>query len=180
MSHGKAERVGGRSVEELVMLAMPTALVRMLLRGFARLPPGSQLRRRGLKRLTTLGWAAASREDYELPLLSFEPDVEIRASAEFARTLGTAESYHGHQGFLNAGRDYQQDMAEVRVEPEQIIDLGDRVAVRATWIAVGRSSGVAIRETRGFIFYYSPRGLVARWENYLTWEETLAALERQD
>jgi hypothetical protein len=180
MSRGEAQRVGGRSFEERVMLAMPSALLRALQRGFARLPPGSQLRRRALKRLTTLGWAAGSREDYELPLLSFEPDVEIRSSAEFARTLGLAGTYYGHQGFLDAGRDYRQDMAEVRVEPEQIIDLGDRVAVRASWIAVGRSGGVAIRETRGFIFYYSPRGLVALWENYLTWEETLAALERQD
>jgi hypothetical protein len=179
MSRGEAERVGGRSFEERVMLAMPTALLRVLQRRFARLPPGSQLRRRGLKRLTTLGWAAGSREDYELPLLSFEPDVEIVA-AEGARTLGLAETYHGHEGFLDAARDYRQDMAEVRVEPEQIIDLGDRVALRATWIAVGRSGGVAIRQTRGFIFYYSPRGLVARWENYLTWEETLAALKRRD
>ena len=162
------------------MLAMPTSLLRMLARGFARLPPGSQLRRRGLKRLMTLVWAAGSREDDEVPLLFWEPDVEIRVAVEGARTLGLAGTYHGHQGFLDAQRDYRQDMAEVRVEPEQIIDLGDRVALRATWIAVGRSGGVAIRQTRGNIFYYSPRGLVARWEAYLTWEEALAALERRD
>ena len=80
------------------MLAMPPALLRALQRGFARLPPGSQLRRRALKRVMTLGWAAGSREDYEVPLLSCEPDVEIRMGFEGARTVGLAESYHGAPG----------------------------------------------------------------------------------
>ena len=82
------------------MLAMPTALLRVLQRGFARLPPGSPLRRRWLKRTNALGFAAASREDYEVPLLSSEPDVEMIVF-EGARTVGLAESYHGHQGILD-------------------------------------------------------------------------------
>ena len=162
------------------MLAMPTALLRVLQRGFARLPPRSQLRRRWVKRLTTLALAAASREDYELPLLFYEPDVEIRDAAEAARALGQPETYHGHDGFLEAGRYLREDMAEVRLEPEQIIDLGDRIAQRVTVVAVGRSGGVAIRQTLGNIIYASPRGLVARQEAYMTWEDTLAALERRD
>ena len=160
------------------MLAMPTPLLRALQRGFARLPPGSQLRRRWLKRTNALGWAAANRGDYEVPLLFCEPNVEIQVAAEVARSLGLAESYHGHQGFLDAMRDLRQDMADLRFEPEQIIDLGDRTAVRVTFVAVGRSGGVAIRQTRGNIFYNSRRGLVARLEHYLTWEDALAALDR--
>ena len=161
------------------MLAMPTAVLRSLQRGFARLPPGSQLRRRRLKRTNALGLAAASREDYEVPLLFCEPDVEMIVF-EGARTVGLAESYHGHQGILDFFRDLRQDMADLRFEPEQVIDLGDRSAVRMAMIAVGRSGGVEIRQTRGIIFYNSPRGLVARVEHYLTWEDTLAALERRD
>jgi hypothetical protein len=122
------------------MLAMPTALLRVLQRRFARLPPGSQLRRRGLKRLMTLGSAAANRGDYEVPLLFYEPDMEIQADSELARTLGLAESYHGHQGVVEAWRDLLQDMTEARFEPERVIDLGDPVAVRLTGAAVGRSS----------------------------------------
>ena len=171
MPRGEAERVGGRSFEERVVLAMPTALLRALQRGFARLPPGSQLRRRGLKRFMTLGWAAASREDYEVPLLFCEPDVEMIVF-EGARTVGLAESYHGHQGILDFFRDLRQDMADLRFEPEQVIDLGDRLAWRVTVVAVGRSGGVAIRQTRGNIFYPSRRGLNAPSEFYLTWEDT--------
>ena len=162
------------------MLAMPTALLRALQRGFARLPPGSQLRRRGLKRLNALGWAATSREDYELPLLFLEPDAEIQFPAEFARTLGLAESYHGHQGFLDTWRDYRQDMADLRFDPEQVIDLGDRFAVRVTVAAVGRGSRAALKETWGHVYHFSPRGLIARQEAYRTWEDALAVLERPD
>jgi len=122
------------------MLAMPTALLRALQRGFARLPPGSQLRRRALKRLTTLGWAAGSREDYELPLLFYEPDAEILDMSEVGRTLGLAESYHGHQGLPDWWRDYRRDMTEVRVEPEQVLDFGDRVALRLTMVAMGQAA----------------------------------------
>jgi hypothetical protein len=71
-------------------------------------------------------------------------------------------------------------MAELRGEPEQIIDLGDRWAQRLTLAAEGRRSGVAILQTSGTIFYFSPRGLIARQELYRTWEEALAALERGD
>ena len=39
-------------------------------------------------------------------------------------------------------------MADLRFEPEQVIDLGDRSAVRLTMFAVGRSGGVEIRQTR--------------------------------
>ena len=162
------------------MLAMPTPLLRALQRRFARLPPGSQLRRRWLKRTNALGWAAGSREDYEVPLLLCEPDVEIRMAFEGARTVGLAESYHGHQGILAFMRDLRQDMADLRFEPEQVIDLADRLAWRVTVVAVGRSGGVAIRETRGNIFYLSRRGLNARHEFYLTWEDTLAALQRRE
>jgi hypothetical protein len=69
--------------------------------------------------------------------------VEIRMAFEGARTVGLAESYHGHQGILAFMRDLRQDMADLRFEPEQVIDLGDRVAVRVTVVAVGRSAGVA-------------------------------------
>jgi ketosteroid isomerase-like protein len=180
MSRGAAERVGGRSFEERIMLAMPTPLLRALQRGLARLPPGSPLRRRWLKRTNALGCAAASREDYEVPLLLCEPDVEISMAFEGARTVGLAKSYHGRQGILAFMRDLRQDMADLRFEPEQVIDLGDRSAVRMAVIDVGRSGGVEIRQTLGNIIYNSPRGLVARMEHYLTWEDTLVALERRD
>ncbi len=168
--------VAGRSIEERVMLRLPTPLVRLLPRGFARLPPGSQVRRRTLKRALARGFEAGSREDYAVGLLFYEPDVEIRAPGEFARALGLPERYDGHQGFIDLWRDTQQDMDDVSFQPEQIIDLGDRVALRGTLVGRGQTSGAITTQMTGTIYYFSRRGLVARQDLYWTWQEALDAL----
>ena len=96
---------------------------------------------------------------------------------ENARALGLAESYHGHQGFLDLWRDYKKDMDDLHFETEQIIDFGDLIALRATLVGRGRSSGVATTRTAGLLYYFSPGGMIARSDVYWTWEEALAALE---
>jgi ketosteroid isomerase-like protein len=166
----------GRSIEERVMLRLPSPVVRLVTRGVARLPPGSQLRRRILKRALTRGYEAGSRDDYAVGLLFYEPDVEIRAPGEFARALGLPERYDGHQGFIDLWRDTQQDMDDFSSRPEQIIDLGDRVAARIALAGRGRTSGAVTAQTGGTIYYFSRRGLVARQDLYWTWHEALDAL----
>jgi ketosteroid isomerase-like protein len=152
----------GRSVEERVLLRLPTPVVGLLYRGLWRLPPGSHLRRRMLKRALARGFEAAARDDYAIPLLSYETDVEIRFPGGAARALGLPEHYEGHQGFLDFWRDWKQDMDDVRVQPERIVDLGDRVLLIGTFAGRGRASGVLTSRRFGTIYYFSPRGLVAR------------------
>ena len=166
----------GRSIEERVMLRLPPPVVRLLMTGFARLPPGSHLRRRMLKRSIARGMEAGGREDFALPALVYEPDVEIRVLGDAARALGLPERYEGHQGFLDIWRDWREDLDDFRFQPEQIIDLGDRVALRATIVGRGRASGVPTSRRIGHIYYMSPRGMVARQDIYWTWEEALGAL----
>ena len=166
----------GRSIEERVVLRLPAPVMQLVMRGFARLPPGSQVRRRMLKRCFALGFEAASREDYAVDLLFYEPDVELHAPREVAGALGLPERYYGHQGFIDVWRDMKQDMDGFRFQPEQIIDLGDRVALRGTLVGRGRASGVLTRQTAGFIYHFSPRGLIALQELHWTWENVLDAL----
>ena len=71
-------------------------------------------------------------------------------------------------------------MNNVRFEPEQIIDLGDRIAVRVTFVGEGALSGPTTRNATGNISWISPRGTVTRLDIYWTWDEALAALERPD
>lgn len=174
MSQANAE--AGRSIEERVLLRLPTPVVRLLTRGLARLPPGSRLRRRMLKRAITRGMDAGGREDYAVPLPFYERDVEFRNLTRAARALGLPERYDGHQGFIDFWRDWTEDLDDFRVQPEQIIDLGDRVALRISAGGRGRASGVPTSRMMGIIYYFSPRGLVARQDVYWTWEETLDAL----
>jgi ketosteroid isomerase-like protein len=171
--HGLA----GRSVEERAVLWLPGPVLRLLLRVFTLLPPGSHLRRRILKRSLARGFEAARRDDHAVGLLFYEPDVEMRTSAEIAGVLGLPERYYGHQGYLEAWSDMKQDMDDFRIEPEEVIDLGDHVAVRGTLRGRGRASGVLTRQTAGFIYHFSPRGLIARQELHWTWEDVLDAIE---
>lgn len=159
---------------------MPTSFVRLVQARVASLSPGSHLRRRVLKRAFARGFEGTRRDDYEFALLSYEPNVEHRMAGEVARGLGLAERYHGHQGFLDLWRDYKKDMDDLHIETEQIIDLGDRLVIRATLVGRGRSSGVATKRTLGLTYYFSPRGMIARSDIYWTWESALAAVEPRE
>jgi hypothetical protein len=165
-----------RSVEERVALALPPALVRAGARIYVRLPPGSSLRRRIFKRAFRLGLAGSARGDHAFALLFYERDVDLRVLGAVARALGFAESYRGHSGYIEAWREYAKDMDDLHVAPEQIVDLGRRVALRAKLVGVGRSSGAVTAQTLGYICYISPRGLIERQEAYWEWEEALASL----
>ncbi|MGO8907624.1 MAG: nuclear transport factor 2 family protein [Solirubrobacteraceae bacterium] len=169
----------GRSIDERVMLRLPTPVVRLMLRGLALLPPGSHVRRRILKRALARGFEAARRDDYAVGLLFYEPDVDLRAGKEVGRTLGLPERYYGHQGFVDIWRDMKQDMDDFHLQPEQIIDLGDRIVLRGTLVGRGRASGLPTRQMTGTIYHLSPRGMVARQDVYWTWEDTVAALNDQ-
>jgi hypothetical protein len=140
---------------------------------FTRLSPGSQLRRRLLKRFLARGFEGPARDDYEFDLHFYETDVEISVHGEVARALGLAERYDGHKGFLQLWLDYKQDMRDMRVQPKQIIDLGDRVVLRADIVGLGRSSGVATTHPLGSIYHCSPHARIARQEIFWTWEEAL-------
>ena len=74
----------------------------------------------------------------------------------------------------------EEDLDDFYVRPEQIIDLGDRVVLRAAIVGRGRGSGVPISRITGIIYYFSPRGLVERQDLYWTWEEALDALNDHD
>ena len=106
--------------------------------------------------------------------------MELRVWGDAPRTLGSAESYHGHQGLRDVVGDWKQGMINLHWEPEQIVDLGDRIAARATAVGTGALSGVTTRNTVGYISWISPRGTIMRLDVYWTWDETLAALEQPE
>jgi hypothetical protein len=165
-----------RSVEERVLLWLPPSIVRLLSRGFGSLTPGSHLRRRVMKRFIRRVYEGLNREDDVFALVIYEPDIAICSSQEFARLLGLPERYDGHEGYLAWWRDVRQGMYQVHARPEQIIDLGERVAIRLAFLTQGRASGAIISKTVGIVAHMNSRGRVPRLEWYWTWEEALEAL----
>jgi hypothetical protein len=155
---------------------MPVAIIRAAMRACVWLAPGSSFRRRIFKRAFARGLEGSARGDHAFALLFYEPDVDLRVVGEVAPALGLAERYAGHEGYVRAWHDYTREMGSLRVVPEELIDLGDRVALRAKLIGVGRNSGVETARTLGYVCHLSARGLIARQEGYWEWDLALASL----
>jgi hypothetical protein len=167
-----SERSGQPALERVASLAQP--LLRLGLTAVARLPPTSRLRRRALQEGFVRGFAATNRHDDWHVALAYEPDCEFHIDAGF-RTLGLADSYRGREGWRELIAAVAEGLPDVRWTPEHVIDLGDRLVLRARMTGSGRASGARTQQTWGSVYQLSPRGRVAREEVHWTWEQTLAA-----
>jgi ketosteroid isomerase-like protein len=134
---------GRRTLDERLYVWFPALLPR-LISAVMRLRPRSRVRRAMLSRLVRRGWAASNREDLDLALCGYDPDVEISwpesGGVAFPDLQGT---YRGREGFRRVWA-AMHDPWEVEVRPEEMIDAGDRLLVIAQVTARGRGSGVRV------------------------------------
>jgi ketosteroid isomerase-like protein len=160
-----------RPIADQALVRMPL-LADFFLARLASLPPGSPLRRRlvpwGLRR----GFDAVSRKDFDVPLLAYEPDVEIRIGG--AAGLGFKNDYEGHQGWLDFASDFYEAFVEQRNTVKRVLDAGDRWVAEAEFQGQGKASGVGVGNTYGTIFYLSPRGRIRRQDIFFEGGWTLA------
>ncbi len=165
-----------RGLDERVLLAAPwlgAAIARAVVRG----PPGSALRRRLLTRATLVGIAANNRKDYRAMTVLMHPEVELHMLVDDPTRMGTDLDpvYRGRDGYVRALDRWKEPFAEFRWEVHELLDPGyRRVAARAEMVAVGRVSGIEIRQ-QSWNLWELEHGLVRRqWA--LATEEAL--LER--
>jgi ketosteroid isomerase-like protein len=166
--------VSGRYLEERLLLAMP-GLSRLFRRALFRLPPGSMLRRRLLKRFAVLGWESFARGDYEATLIAFDSDYEINLFGDWFRGLGFPSRYIGKAGLIEFGEVWRAAWSSIEYEVEQLIDLGDTVGMRFTTISRGAASGAEVRQTAGAV-YSVVDGTIVRMDFYWEWAECAEAL----
>ncbi len=157
------------------MASLVPPLLRLGLAAISRLPTTSRLRRRALQVGLARGFDATNRRDDWLIALAYEPDCEFHVDTGF-RTLGLADSYRGREGWRELLEAVAEELPDVRWTPEHLIDLGDRLVLRAGMTGTGRASGAPTQQTWGSVFHVSPRGRVARQDVLWTWEQALAAV----
>jgi ketosteroid isomerase-like protein len=75
---------------------------------------------------------AYAQGDVEAMLDFLDPAVEIRDSGE----IPDPEIHHGHAGFMRSQLKFAEVFPNLRIEPVDVIDAGDRIVVLAN--AVGR------------------------------------------
>jgi ketosteroid isomerase-like protein len=182
MSQQKAETVRGvripltrhetrrhRTLDERIVVRFP-ALGRRLLAAWARLPRYSRLRRVILVRLIRQGFAAANRRDFDLLLIGFAPGIELHGMFP----LDFEANYQGHDGYREAWRVLLEAFEDIRLDPQEVLDLGDRRLVTIEWSGHGTGSGVSVSQ-QGFQLYTVRRGLVVRQDDFADRAKALEA-----
>ena len=161
-----------RSLEERVFVRFP-ALYRLLADSLGRLPPRSRLRRLMLARTVSRAYAAANRRDFDSVLLAWAPESEYHPSGDLLPPdLETV--FYGHEGYRRLWRYWLEAFEDIRWDPEEILDFGDRFLVTAQQRGHGSGSGVAVSEAV-FQLFTIRRGLVVRQADFLDRSQALEA-----
>jgi ketosteroid isomerase-like protein len=161
-----------RPLGDRVALLFPP-LLPLALRIALRLRPGSAARRRvvarGLRRL----FDAINRRDFDLVLLGMEPEGEIEFRGVDA--TGIAPSYHGHDGFRAFWAEWLRDWEQVSHGLTAVIDLGDRIVIRAWGHHLAPKSGVWQDSDSAYLFEFLD-GRVKRLVVWYQWSDAVKAL----
>jgi ketosteroid isomerase-like protein len=118
-------------------------------------------------------YAAANRRDFERVLVGWDPGSEYRPSADLMPPDFEAV-FHGHDGYLMMWRRQVDAFEDLRFDPEEILDLGDKLLVTAQVRGHGSGSGVPVTQPV-FQLFELRRGLVVRQEDFLDRSEALEA-----
>ncbi len=117
------------------------------------------------------GFELLRRDGLEALLDLIDPEFETTTPPELTVEPST---YRGHDGLRRYFDSFYEVMEEVRFEPEEFIDAGERVVVPVRLVARGRGTGIEV-EQRLVMVWTLRDGKVTRLDPYATKEEALAA-----
>ena len=159
-----------RSLDERLFVRFP-ALYRVFVGAFMRLPPRSRLRRLMAARRIWQAYAAANRRDFDSVLVGWDPGSEYRPSADLMAP-DQETVFYGHDGYLQLWRYWFDAFEDVRWDPEEILDLGDKLLVTTQQRGQGSGSGVGVSKPV-FQLFTLRRGLVVRQEDFADRDQAL-------
>jgi ketosteroid isomerase-like protein len=114
--------------------------------------------------------AAYNRRDYDAALRFFHPEVDwvLPPQQQF-------DSARGTDGILRFFHGLDETFDELRLEPQESVDAGDRVAVRLRHHALGRGSGAELNAELYHQVTWFRDGIIVRVEYFTDWADALAA-----
>ena len=166
--HPAPSQAANRPALDRVGIRVP-GIAHVAAAGLARLPAGSETRRRLLVKGLAAGFAAVNRSDVEAILPVYEPDVEIWTTGMPA--TGIRECYRGHAGVREMFAELDDVFSLWGWKVHSVVDGGDRIAARLDFETRGRGSGAATSvKNAGSAYFLSARGRVTR-QNFHMEEE---------
>ena len=133
------------------------------------------MRRRGVQRALRAAWDGINRGDFEPALLFYERDAEVFLFG--AEGLGLAERYSGERGWADFIDDIFENFAEPRFTVRRVRDGRDRLVAQVVLTARGKASGVQVVQANSTVYYFSPRGKIARQDVFYQRDSWNLALE---
>ena len=161
-----------RGVEERIYMRFPS-VVAFATRALWRLSPRSRPRRALLLRVSQLGFDALNRGDFASSFMLYHPHVEFITPPSFV-ALGFDPVYRGREGRSEFQRGWTAEWGEMRFEPEEMLDLGDRVLFVGRVKGSGRSSGAGFESDWANVLTISA-GRVIREQPFFDRREALEA-----
>ena len=161
-----------RGLEERVYLRFPS-VARFLTGVVWRLPPRSRARRAVFLRAAQMSFDATNRGDFESGFLLYHPDIELITPPTILG-LGFDPVYRGLEARYEFQRRWTAEWGDMRFEPEEILDLGDRLLFVGRIKGSGLSSGAAF-ETDWANLYTISAGRLIREQPFFDRQEGLEA-----
>ena len=167
-----------RSLDERLSVRFP-ALVRIVTSAMMRLPPGSRLRRVLVARAIARAYAAANRRDFDVVLAGMDHRVyEYRPSRDLLPP-DLDPVFHGPEGYRRLWKYWLDAFQDIRWDPEEVLDMGDKLLVTTQQRGHGSGSGVGVSKPV-FQLFTLRGGLVIRQEDFLDRGEALEAAARSE
>jgi ketosteroid isomerase-like protein len=131
------------------------------------LPVGSGPRRALLTTACRLGFDALRRGEYEAMAAVCHPKVETTYLTAPGETVGDLETeYKDREGLIQSLRSWSEAWSDWALEPNEMVDFGDRLLVRGRFVGRGKLSGVTTEQT-GAIMFTVRRGWITVQRVYL-------------
>jgi ketosteroid isomerase-like protein len=170
----RPRRLAIRTLDERLAVRFPRSL--RTVAGFVlRLPRKSRVRRYLFARRVCQGYQAVNRGDLDVLLAAYRDDATITLDPSAGLLPPDLVGEHrGHAGFRTLWEGWRSAWDDLRLEPQDLYDLGNGMIVRVKMTGRGRDSGV--EATAEYFEVYEFRdGIISRHENYRDRGEAFAA-----
>jgi hypothetical protein len=120
------------------------------------------------------GFAAANRGDFELVLCGNDPaNYEYRPSADLLPP-DLEPVFYGHDGYLRLWGYWRDAFEDIRWDPQEVLDLGDKILVTSEQSGHGSGSGVGV-SVPVYQLFSLRRGWVISQQDFLNRAEAIEA-----
>ena len=157
-----------RKLDERIWAVFPSLIPRTTA-AVLRLPQRSRIRRAMILYWVRRSYEIVNRRDFEIALAAQAPDSVISYSGDPSAGIApdlVGREFHGNEGFREAWASWLEAFDDLRVEPTEVTDLGDRLLIGVHSVGRGTVSGVEV-DQRGFTLFTFRGGRVVRQEFFL-------------